>query len=335
MREPGPWPFIRHARPTAHPNRQKFFGSFFQKRTPSLTLPTTEGVDPRYLALDEWPSGVALDALLEAQLSAVAAVRPALPAIAAAAEAAAARLRGTGRLIYCGAGTSGRIGVQDGAELPPTFDWPPHRLGLLIAGGTPALTSAVENAEDRTDLAAADMEAQHVTASDVVIGLAASGATPYVLACLAYARQAGALTIGLANSPAAPLLTAADHPILVETGAEPISGSTRLKAGTSQKVVLNLLSTLIMLRLGRVWRGQMIDMVAANEKLRRRAVRMVRSLTDCSDDAARDALARAGGRTKLAILLLHGLAPDEAAARLAASGGHLGPALRSPMPRAE
>lgn len=260
-------------------------------------------------------------------MSAVAAVKPALPAIAAAAEAAAARLRGIGRLIYCGAGTSGRIGVQDGAELPPTFDWPEDRLGLLIAGGQPALTRAVENAEDRCDLAAADMRAQRVAQADVVVGLAASGATPYVLACIAHARQAGALTIGVANSPAAPLLIASDHAILVQTGAEPIAGSTRLKAGTSQKVVLNLFSTLVMLRLGRVWRGRMVDMVARNEKLRGRAVRMVRGLTGCDEAAARDALARAGGKTKLAVLLVAGMDPDEAAARLAASGGQLGAAL--------
>ena len=272
----------------------------------SDALPSTEGVDPRYLKLDEWPSVVALDALLEAQMAAVAAVRPALPAIAAAAEAAAARLAVGGRLIYCGAGTSGRIGVQDGAELPPTFDWPEERLGLLIAGGAEALTRAVENAEDRVDLAEADMAAQAVGAGDVVIALAASGATPYALACLRLGRAAGALTIGVANSAGAPLLEAADHPVFVATGAEPIAGSTRLKAGTSQKVVLNLLSTLIMVRLGRVWRGQMVDMVARNEKLRLRAVRMVRSLTGCGEAAAREALGRAGGGVKAAIRLLEG-----------------------------
>ncbi len=294
----------------------------------SDTLPTTEGVDPRYLALDEWPSAVALDALLEAQMAAVAAVRPALPDIARAAEAAAERLRRGGRLIYCGAGTSGRIGVQDGAELPPTFDWPEQQLGLLIAGGQAALTRAVENAEDSTDFAEADMAAQKPGSLDVVIALAASGATPYAVACLELAKKAGALSIGIANSPNARLLAIADHPILIETGAEPIAGSTRLKAGTSQKIVLNLLSTTIMLRLGRVWRGQMVDMVARNEKLRRRALRMVRSLTGCTEEDARAALAKAGGRTKLAILLLRGLDADEAASRLAQSQGHLGAALR-------
>jgi N-acetylmuramic acid 6-phosphate etherase len=292
-------------------------------------LPATEGVDPRYIGLEEWPSLIALDALLEAQMAAVAAVRPALPALAAAAEAAALRLRRGGRLIYCGAGTSGRIGVQDGAELPPTFDWPESRLGLLIAGGPPALTRAVENAEDRTDLAHQDMEAQKTGPLDVVIALAASGATPYALACLARARETGALAIGIANSEGAPLLAAADHAIFLQTGPEPIAGSTRLKAGTSQKVALNLFSTLIMLRLGRVYRGQMVDMVARNEKLRRRALRMVCHLTGCTENAARTALAQAGGRTKLAILLLHGIDADEAESRLAASHGQLGAALRA------
>ena len=290
-------------------------------------LPNTETADPRMRDIAEWPPAAALSALWEAQMAAVAAVRPTLPAIEAAAEAAAGRLRCQGRLIYCGAGTSGRIGVQDGAELPPTFDWPEHRLGLLIAGGPPALTRAIENAEDSTDCAAADMIAQKLTADDVVIALAASGATPYALACLAHARAAGALTIAVANSPGAPLLVAADHPILIETGPEPIAGSTRLKAGTAQKVVLNLLSTQIMLRLGRVWRGQMVDMVARNEKLRRRALRMVTSLTGCDEPSAREALTRAGGKAKLAILLVHGIDPDEASALLIDSEGQLGKAL--------
>ncbi len=290
-------------------------------------LPITESSDPRYLALDEWPAPAAALALWEAQMAAVAAVGPALPAVAAAAEAAAIRLRRQGRLIYCGAGTSGRIGVQDGAELPPTFDWPEERLGLLIAGGVPALTRAIENAEDRTDLAVRDITGQKVRQDDVLIALAASGATPYALTCISCARECGALTIGIANSPGAPLLTASDHPILVETGPEPIAGSTRLKAGTSQKVVLNLLSTLIMLRLGRVWRGQMVDMVARNEKLRRRALRMVQSLTGCDEPAARNALTRAGGKAKLAILLVQGLDADDATARLAAADGQLGAAM--------
>ncbi len=294
----------------------------------SDALPATETIDPRYRDIAEWPSDVAVSALLEAQLAAVAAVRPAVAAIAAAADDAAARLRGAGRLIYCGAGTSGRIGVQDGAELPPTFAWPEHRLALLIAGGRDALTQAVENAEDSTDQAAADIAGLAPGPDDVLIAIAASGATPYPLACLRAAAQVGALTIAVANSPAGPLLAAARHPILLETGAEPIAGSTRLKAGTSQKVALNLLSTTIMLRLGHVYRGQMVDMQARNEKLRGRAVRMVCGFTGCDDAAARAALAAADGHVKTAVLLVHGVALEAAAGRLAACGGDLGVALR-------
>jgi N-acetylmuramic acid 6-phosphate etherase len=289
----------------------------------SATLPHTELSDPRYMELDQWPTLTALHALWEGQMAAVAAVRPALPAISAAAEAAAARLRGTGRLIYCGAGTSGRLGVLDGSELPPTFDWPPERTHFLLAGGPAAMTQAVENAEDRADLAEADVAAAKINDCDVVVALAASGATPYALACAAQARARWALTIGVANSPAAPLFAVCDHAILVDTGAEPIAGSTRLKAGTAQKVVLNLLSTQIMVLLGRVWRGQMVDMVARNEKLRRRALRMVQHLTGADEITARDALARAGGKAKLAILLLHGMDADTASTQLAAAGGRL------------
>jgi N-acetylmuramic acid 6-phosphate etherase len=295
----------------------------------SESLPQTEMSDPRMLSLEEWPTGIAALALWEGQLAAVAAVRQALPGIAAAAEAAASRLRGTqGRLVYCGAGTSGRLGILDGSELAPTFDWPLERFVMCIAGGPAALTHAVENAEDREDLAQTDMAALKLGDCDVVIATAASGATPYAIACARAARARWALTIGIANSPGAALFAECDHAILVETGAEPIAGSTRMKAGTSQKVVLNLLSTLIMVRLGRVFRGQMVDMVARNEKLRRRALRMVMGITGCPEAAARDALAASGGKAKLAILLLHGLDADEALARLGSHGGHLGAALR-------
>jgi N-acetylmuramic acid 6-phosphate etherase len=293
----------------------------------AAALPHTETTDPRYLELDAWPSHTAMHALWESQMAAVAAVRPALPAVTAAVEAAASRLRRTGRLIYCGAGTSGRLGVLDASELPPTFDWPPERIHCLLAGGRTALTQAVENAEDRTDLAAEDVAAAKITDCDVVIAIAASGATPYAITCASLARARWALTVGIANSPASPLLNACDHAILVETGAEPIAGSTRLKAGTAQKVVLNLLSTGIMLRLGRVWRGQMVDMVARNEKLRRRALRIVCGLTGAAEDDARAALAQAGGRTKVAILLLRGMDADSATAALAQHQGQLGAIL--------
>lgn len=290
-------------------------------------LPATETTSPRFEMMDAWPATDILDALLEGQMAAVAAVRPALPALAAAAEAAADRLRHSGRLAYAGAGTSGRIGVQDGAELSPTFNWPHDRLAFLLAGGTPALTQAVENAEDRDDLGRQDVTEAGLGPADVIVGLAASGATPYTLACVRAARSAGALVIAIANSPGAPLLAAADHAILIETGAEPIAGSTRMKAGTAQKVALNLFSTLVMTRLGRVYQGQMVDMTARNNKLRARAVRMLQRLTGCSPDAAAVALSQADGSLKTAVLILHGLDRPTAEALLVRHDGQLRRAL--------
>jgi N-acetylmuramic acid 6-phosphate etherase len=230
-------------------------------------------------------------------------------------------------MVYAGAGTSGRIGVQDGAELPPTFDWPPDRLVLLIAGGEAALTQAIENAEDDAAAAVAAIERHAVGADDVAIGLAASGATPFTVAALREARRRGALTIGLANTPGAPLLAAAEHPIAVETGAEAIAGSTRMQAGTAQKVVLNLFSTLVMIRLGRVYQGLMVDMRATNAKLRHRAVRMLRHLSGRDEAAVQQALARADGKVKLARLVLEGLDPAAAQALLDRHGGSLRAAL--------
>lgn len=292
-------------------------------------LPATEATSPRFAAMDAWASADILDALLEGQMAAVAAVRPALPALADAADAAADRLRKGGRLAYAGAGTSGRIGVQDGAELAPTFDWPRDRLVFLLAGGETALMQAVENAEDRDDLARQDVAEAGLGAPDVIVGIAASGATPYTLACLQAARSAGALAIGIANSPGAPLLAAADHAILIETGAEPIAGSTRMKAGTAQKVTLNLFSTLLMTRLGRVYHGQMVDMAARNNKLRARAVRMLQGLTGCSPDVGATALLQADGGVKTAVLILHGLSRPSADALLARHAGQLRRALDS------
>ncbi len=260
-------------------------------------------------------------------MAAVAAVRAALPSIEQAAAACLPRLRGQGRLVYAGAGTSGRIAAADGAELPPTFDWRSGRVVLLVAGGPAALTGAIENAEDRADQAEADLAACRVGPEDVMLALAASGATPYTLACLNAARQAGALTIGVANSPGAPLLAAAEHPVLLDTGAEVLAGSTRMKAGTAQKAALNLFSTLVMIGLGRVWRGQMVDMVARNDKLRARALRMLCELTGADEAAARRALAATGLRVKPAVLVLRGLAAAEADALLARHGGHLRAAL--------
>ncbi len=287
----------------------------------------TELADPRYREIDRWPTETAVDAMLEAQLAAIAALKSQTGTIAAAIDAAAERLRGGGRLAYAGAGTSGRIGVQDGVELTPTFNWPSERLVFLLAGGTAALLKTQEGAEDDREAARAAVAAEALGPDDVLIGVAASGRTPFVIAALESARAAGALTIALANNPGAPVLDAAEHAILADTGSEVVAGSTRMKAGTAQKVTLNLISTGIMLRLGLVHHGLMVNMQVSNAKLHGRAVRMVARLAGTDEDRAEAALAAAGRDIKRAVLVARGLSADEAAARLAAAQGSLGAAL--------
>jgi len=295
---------------------------------------TTEDISPRYLDLDLWTNIEALRALYEAQLAAVAAVGPALPAIAAAVDQAVARLRKGGRLIYVGAGTSGRIGVQDGAELAPTFDWPRDKLVFAVAGGEAALLQAVEGAEDSRAGGAQRMAEISAGDHDVVIGLAASGDTPFTVSALEAARARGALTVGIANNPGSPLLETSDHPLLIETGAEAIAGSTRLKAGTAQKVALNLFSTLTMLRLGKVYRGLMVHMRPVNEKLRRRSVQIVSSVAGVSDAAAAAALAKSDGDVKHAALIALGADPAAAPYLLDKHAGNLRAAIAEIASRA-
>ena len=293
----------------------------------SARLLSTEYLNPRYLDLDLWPSLDALEAMLDGQMAAVAAVRPALPVMAQAAEAAAERLGASGRLIYVGAGTSGRIGVQDGVELTPTFNWPTERVAYAMAGGDVALLRSVENAEDDRAAAAADMAALKLCRHDVVIGVAASGTTPFTVAALEAARAAGALTIGVANNPGAPLLGAADFGVLCDTGAEVVAGSTRMKAGTAQKIVLNLFSTLLMIRLGRVYRGMMVDMRTSNAKLRQRGERMVERIAGCDADKAKAAFAAAKGNVKLALLVAHEVELGRAASVLSRNNDNIRAAL--------
>jgi len=263
----------------------------------------------------------------DGQMSAVAAVREVLPAVTAATVSAADRLKRGGRLIYVGAGTSGRVAVQDGAELPPTFDWPQERLVFALAGGDNALIASIEGAEDDTADATAQMDRVEVGPADVVIGVAASGTTPFTVAAIVRAGERGALTIGIANNPATPLLAAARHAVMIPTGSELIAGSTRMKAGTTQKVVLNLISTGIMLKLGRVYRGMMVNMHVANAKLKRRAEDMVMRIAGCDEAAAAAALQQAGNDIKLATLLALGYDHGEGAALLARHDGNLRQAL--------
>ncbi|WP_046865667.1 N-acetylmuramic acid 6-phosphate etherase [Microvirga massiliensis] len=287
----------------------------------------TEAKSTRYEDLDSWPSLEVVKALYEGQLAAAAAVGPALPEIAAAADAAADRLRKGGRLVYVGAGTSGRIGVQDGAELMPTFNWPNDRVVFIIAGGEGALLRAVENAEDSVADAAEQISKAGITAGDVVIGVAASGSTPFTVTAIAEATRRGAMTISVANNRDAPLFDVCTNPILVETGSEVIAGSTRMKAGTAQKIVLNLLSSLVMIRLGRVYRGLMVHMRATNAKLRRRAELMVAQITGCDERTAIQALAQAEGDVKIAALIVFGVDRPYAADILARNGDDLRHAL--------
>jgi N-acetylmuramic acid 6-phosphate etherase len=283
----------------------------------------TERHSPRYSAIETWSPSDIMEAMIEGQFAAVAAVRAARPAVEEAALAIEPRLRDGGRLAYAGAGTSGRLAVQDGAELMPTFSWPQERLLLLIAGGRDALVQSVEGAEDGSEEAIRLVRRYEMETRDVLIAVAASGTTPFTLACLREAKQRGALTIAIANNRDTPLLAEAGHPIWLDTGPEPIAGSTRMKAGTAQRIALNLLSSLVMIRLGRVYRGLMVDLKAVNKKLIRRSEKILLELSGRSREEVHDALHRAEGNVKTALLLLEGCDLAEAARMLDQSGGHL------------
>jgi len=283
----------------------------------------TERPSPRYSTIDLWSPADALDAMLEGQFAAVAAVHAARPALERAALAVEERLRTGGRIVYAGAGTSGRLAVQDGAELMPTFGWPAERLVLLMAGGRDALLRAVEGAEDEEEQAAALVREHGLDRRDALIAVAASGTTPFTVGCLREANTLGALTVGIANNADTPILDEAEHPIWLDTGAEPIAGSTRMKAGTAQRVALTVLSSLIMIRLGRVYEGLMVDVQATNGKLTRRSQAILAQLTGHTREHVQEALRQADGSVKLALLLLEGAEVDIARRALEQSGGDL------------
>lgn len=294
---------------------------------------STEFVDPRFIDLDRWPSELAVEAMLEGQLAAIASLHGQTRAIAVAADAAGPRLRRGGRLVYAGAGTSGRIAVQDGVELYPTYNWPRERLVFLMAGGMVALTQSAERAEDDADAGRAQIAAHAIRPDDVVIGVAASGRTPFTVAVVDAARGAGALTIGIANNAGTPLLAAADHALAIVTGSEIVAGSTRMKAGTAQKAVLNILSTTMMLRCGLVYRGMMVNMRVSNEKLLQRGQAMIRDIAQVDIATARDALETAGQDIKLGVLIAAGIDRVSAQALLATSGGNLRDAIAASKDR--
>ena len=288
-----------------------------------ISYMATEEVDPRFADLDGWSLSSAMDAMWEGQLAAVAAIGPALPAITAATEAAKAALGDHGRIVYVGAGTSGRVAVQDGAELMPTFAWPKARVHFIVAGGDSAFVTSVEGAEDDIDDAVRQINAARLTPHDVVIAVTASGTTPFTVAALQQAGPRGPVTIGVANNPGTALLESARFPILIETGPELIAGSTRMKAGTAQKVVLNLISSGIMLRFGRVYRGMMVNMQPTNAKLKRRAEAMVAKIAHCDPSQAVRSLKRAEGDIKMAVLLALGIGKADAETILSRCDGNL------------
>jgi N-acetylmuramic acid 6-phosphate etherase len=265
--------------------------------------------------------------MIEGQFAAFAAVRAARAELARVALAVEARLRDGGRLVYAGAGTSGRLAVQDGAELMPTFGWPRDRLLLFIAGGEEAMVRAKEGAEDEPGQAIDLVRRHGIASKDVLIAVAASGTTPFTLACLREAKRRDALTVGIANNAGTPLLEEAAHSIYLETGPEPIAGSTRMNAGTAQRIALIALSSLVMIRLGKVYAGLMVDVQASNAKLVERQENMLLHLTGRSSEDVREALRRAHGSVKLAALLLKGCELDEAERVLDSAGGQLRAAL--------
>jgi N-acetylmuramic acid 6-phosphate etherase len=281
-----------------------------------------------YKAIDTWPDDDILKALVGGQERAIAAVRAAIPQISKAADALASRLKQGGKLFYAGAGTSVRIGVQDGSELPATFGMAEDKIGYLIAGGRAAMFHTLADAED--DLEEGARAASTLSSQDTLIAVAASGTTPYTVAAAKRAREIGATVIALVNNANSTLGAAANFEILLNSGAEVIAGSTRMGAGTAQKAALNLLSTLAHIKLGAVHDGMMVNVQAGNLKLKKRARGIVTLITGAKDDAAAAALEASKGEVKPAILLCAGVASiDDARQKLFESNGNLRLALKS------
>ena len=289
---------------------------------------TTERRNPRTMNLDTMSELEIVTAINDEDARVPLAIAKKLPEIAQAARWAVEAFEQGGRLFYMGAGTSGRLGVLDAAECPPTFGVDPGMVVGLIAGGEKAFIKAVEGAEDDRALGQSDLEAHNLTAKDVVIGIAASGRTPYVLGGLAYARSVGCRTAAIACNPGSAVGKAADLAIEVEVGPEVLTGSTRLKSGTAQKLILNMISTASMVRAGKAYQNLMVDVMQNNEKLHTRAENIVIDATGVTRPEARSAIDAAGGSVKVAItMLLADCSADEARSRLEKAGGHVRAAI--------
>jgi len=291
----------------------------------------TEQRNPRSLHLDRLSTEEIVLLINEEDATVAWAVRRAIPAIARAADLVAEHLRLGGRVFYVGAGTSGRIGWLDAVEWGPTFGIEPDRIRVLVAGGVSASVEASSELEDDPDLGASDLQAHRPTRTDVVIGIAASGRTPYVLGALRAARDAGCAVVSVCNNPSPPMEGLADVAIVVCTGPEVLAGSTRMKAGTAQKMVLNMISTAAMVRLGKVYGNLMVDLRPLNRKLWARACRIVAEAAGVSGEEAACLLERADRNVKVAIVMaVRGCDPQEAAERLARAGGFVRRALEDP-----
>ena len=302
--------------------------SMHKQQDPALDILATESVRPDLDDLDRRPTDELVRTLVEGQRAAQTAAMAAVPTIAAAADAIAARLMQGGRLFYVGAGTSGRLAILDASECPPTFNTPPELVIALIAGGPAAVQEAVEGAEDDAEAGAADLRARALRPNDAVVGITASGRTPYVVGALRHAREVGSCTVAIANNPRSALADVADIAIELLTGPEVIAGSTRLCAGTAQKIALSTLSTTVMVRLGKTYGPYMVDVRATNAKLRRRALRMVQQITGANEAACAKALEATQGRVKPAVVMLLGdCDAKEAVRRLEAADGRVREAL--------
>jgi len=295
----------------------------------------TEARNPASERIDELSPAAMLEVMHAADQEAVDAVHRELPHIAAAIEAIAERLSDGGRLFYLGAGTSGRLGVLDASECPPTYNTPPSLVQGIIAGGDVALRVSVERAEDNPAQGRADLEAHGFSARDALVGIAASGRTPYVLGGIEFARSLGALTVSLACVPDSPIAAAAELAITPVTGPEIVTGSTRMKAGTATKLVLNMLSTGVFIRLGYVYGNLMVNVQPTNTKLADRAARIVASVTGASCEAAEQLLAEAGSVKAAIVMHRLGLDRAQAEARLAAAQGRLRESLTERGPVSE
>lgn len=313
------------------PKNSRPKSSKLHSRYKMTSMLNTETPSAAHTELDQYPTERLVGAFVDDQLNALQAVKAASAQLAHAVDAAALRLSQGGRLIYVGAGTSGRLGLLDSVELYPTFSWPRERALALLAGGTQAIFQAVEGAEDDAQQGASDLNALGPTATDVVLLLAASGSTPYALGALQAARAVGALTVGIANNPLAPLALQAEIGITLNTGAEVISGSTRLKAGTAQKIALNTFSSSVMVRLNKVYGNLMVDLKPTNAKLVRRAVALTVLATGVSEQAARTALDACDFQVKVAIVALReDVSVGQARELLEQAQGSIRRALKAP-----